>query len=156
MHVVLASRRATGHWSLRKHDRDVTNALRTCIRRTGVKVYAFANVGSHLHLLLRARGRPVFQAFLRSFAGMVALAVTGARRGRPVGGGRFWSALAWSRVVAWGHDYRGVQDYIYRNRVEGIHGRSMRFVLEMIRRRASQPARRPRSRSPTPDASRGS
>src|SRR5215471_9811140 len=119
MHVVLSSQRATGGWSLRKHERGVRAALRACVGRTGVKVYDFANVGSHLHLLLRARKREAFQAFLRAFAGMVAQKVTGARRGHPVGGGPFWSALAWSRVVSWGRDYWGVRHYIFRNRIEG-------------------------------------
>src|SRR5258707_14174494 len=68
-------------------------------RRFGVRVYDFANVGSDLHRLIRSDRRETFQAFLRSFAGIVARRVTGARRGTPVG--RFFSGLAWSRVVRW-------------------------------------------------------
>jgi hypothetical protein len=41
----------------------VREALRACAERSGVKVYDFANVGSHLHLLVRARRRQSFQAF---------------------------------------------------------------------------------------------
>ena len=130
MHVVLSSRRARGQWSLRKHHRAVREALRACVVRTGVKVYESANVGSHLHLLLRARRREAFQAFLRAFAGMVAQKVTGARRGHPVGGGPFWSALAWSRVVAWGRDYWGVRHYIFRNQIEATDGIGVRRAIE--------------------------
>ena len=130
MHVVLSSKRARGGWSLRKHEHDVRTALRTCAGRTGVKIYDFANVGSHLHLLLRARRREAFQAFLRAFAGMVAQNVTGARRGRPLGGGPFWSALAWSRVVAWGRDYWGVRHYIFRNQIEAAVGVGIRRAIE--------------------------
>src|SRR5215471_14865975 len=61
MHVVLSSKRATRGWSMRKHERGVRAALRACAGRTGIKVYDFANVGSHLHLLLRARKRDAFQ-----------------------------------------------------------------------------------------------
>src|SRR5882672_7466900 len=114
MHVVLTSHRARGPWSLRKHERDVRAALRAMARRFGIRVYDFANVGTHLHLLVRARRRDEFQAFLRSFAGVVARRVTGARRGRPLDGGRFWSTLAWSRVVTWGRDFAGVRHYIFR------------------------------------------
>ncbi len=84
--------------------------------RFGIRIYDFANVGTHLHLLVRARRRDAFQAFLRSFAGIVARRVTGARRGRPIG--RFFSDLAWSRVVSWGRDYIGVRHYVLRNQIE--------------------------------------
>jgi hypothetical protein len=83
-----------------------------------------------LHVLVRARRRDGFQGFLRSFAGIVARVVTGARRSRPLAGGRFWGGLAWSRVVHWGNDYRGVQHYIFRNTVEASDGKRVRHALE--------------------------
>ena len=128
MHVVLSSRKAEGPWSLRRHDRAVREALRGMARRFGVRVYDFANVGSHLHLLVRARRRGAFQSFLRSFAGIVARRVTGARRGTRVG--RFFSGLAWSRVVSWGRDYFGVRHYIFRNDIEGTQGPRIRQAFE--------------------------
>src|SRR3954454_7748880 len=79
MHIVMASDRARGAWSLRRHDSAVRAVLRTAARRHGIRVYEFANVGSHLHLLVRARRREAFQGFLRAFAGLVARRVTGAR-----------------------------------------------------------------------------
>src|ERR1700704_4977607 len=126
MHVVLHSARARGVWSMQAHRRKIREALRACVSPSGVRVYDFANVGSHLHLLVRARRREAFQAFLRSFAGIVARVVTGARRGQPLRGGPFWSALAWSRVVAWGRDYRGVRNYVFRNRIEATDGPAIR------------------------------
>jgi REP element-mobilizing transposase RayT len=135
MHVVLTSHRARGPWSLRRHERAVRDALRAMARRFEIKVYDFANVGSHLHLLVRARRRESFQSFLRSFAGIVARRVTGARRGRPTG--RFFSSLAWSRVVSWGRDYFGVRHYVFRNAIEGAEGSRIRRALEEgpVRRR---------------------
>jgi REP element-mobilizing transposase RayT len=130
MHLTLHSQKARGPWSLRRHVRAVHQALRECARRSGVRVYDFANVGSHVHLLLRARRRESFQAFLRSFAGIVARIVTGARRGRPIPGGRFWSSLAWSRVVAWGRDFGNVRHYVFRNQIEGDLGPRFRAALE--------------------------
>jgi hypothetical protein len=56
MHVVLSSKRARGEWSMRKHDRAI-KALRAAARRFAVRVYDFANVGTHLHLLVRVRRR---------------------------------------------------------------------------------------------------
>jgi REP element-mobilizing transposase RayT len=81
LHLTLHSDRARGEWSMLRHRREVQEALRACARRTGVRVYDFANGGSHLHLLVRAGRRDAFQAFLRSFAGIVARIVTGAQRG---------------------------------------------------------------------------
>ena len=130
MHVTLHSKRAKADWSLLRHDRSVREALRICARRSGVRVYDFANAGSHLHLLVRARKRDAFQAFLRSFAGIVARKVTLARRGRPLQGGRFWSGLAWSRIITWGRDYWTVRHYIFRNRIEGEHGPGIRRAVE--------------------------
>jgi REP element-mobilizing transposase RayT len=130
MHLTLHSERARGSWSLLRHQAMVRAALRICARRSGVRVYDFANVGSHLHLLIRARKRVDFQAFLRSFAGVVARAITGARRGRPVPGGRFWSTSAWSRIVAWGRDYWGVRRYIFRNQIEATAGPGVRMAFE--------------------------
>src|SRR5882724_12148580 len=128
MHVVLTSQRARGPWSLRRHDRTVRDALRAMAGRFGIKIYDFANVGTHLHLLVRARRRASFQGFLRSFAGIVARRVTGARRGRPTG--RFFVGIAWSRVVNWGRDYLGVRHYVFRNTIEGALGVRVRRALE--------------------------
>jgi REP element-mobilizing transposase RayT len=128
MHVVLSSERARGPWSLRRHEHSVRDALRKMAHRFGVRVYDFANVGSHLHLLVRVRRRDAFQAFLRAFAGIVARRVTGAKRGRPAG--PFFSGLAWSRVVAWGRDYLGVRHYVFRNEIEGNLGARVRRAIE--------------------------
>ncbi len=139
MHLVLTSQRARGPWSLRKHEHAVRNALRTMARRFGIRIYDFANVGTHLHLLVRARRRDSFQAFLRSFAGLIARRVTGARRGKPCG--RFFDAIAWSRVVSWGRDYLGVRHYVFRNQIEGAEGANVRRALEEgpVRTRHAQP-----------------
>src|SRR3954452_12310550 len=128
MHVVLTSQRARGPWSLRRHEQVVRESLRTMARRFDVRVYDYANVGSHLHLLVRARRRESFQGFLRSFAGLVARRVTGARRGHP--SGRFFDTLAWTRVVAWGRDYLGVRHYVFRNQIEGELGSLVRQAIK--------------------------
>jgi REP element-mobilizing transposase RayT len=128
MHVVLSARRGSGLWDLRKHDPAVRRTLRNMANRFGVRVYDFANVGSHLHLLVRARRRDAFQGFLRSFSGIVARRVTGAKRGRPAG--PFFSNLAWSRVVSWGRDYIGVRHYVFRNQIEGSLGAGVRRAME--------------------------
>jgi hypothetical protein len=99
-------------------------------------------VGSHLHLVLRARRREGFQGFLRSFSGIVARRITGAERGRRRG--RFFDGLAWSRVVSWGRDYWGLRHYVFRNQIEGALGPRVRQAFE----RGPDPGRRASPRSP--------
>jgi REP element-mobilizing transposase RayT len=146
MHLTLTSRRARGPWSLRKHDRAVREVLRRMARRFEVRVYDFANVGSHLHLVLRARRREGFQGFLRSFAGIVARRVTGARRANP--SGPFFDGLAWTRVVNWGRDYWGLRHYVFRNQIEGDQGPRIRKAFELGPNRSVDPPPSRGSRAP--------
>ena len=81
-----------------------------------MSVYQFANAGDHLHFLLRARDRLGFQSFLRTFAGLVARAITGARKCSPRG--RFWAWTAYSRVITWGREFDYVRRYVFYNEIE--------------------------------------
>jgi REP element-mobilizing transposase RayT len=97
--------------------------------RRQVKLYRFANVGNHLHLLVQARTRSDFQAFLREFAGAVAMSMTNAAKGRPR---KFWDGLAWSLVVNWGRQFKNVASYIMLNVLEssGLRDRAILAKLE--------------------------
>jgi REP element-mobilizing transposase RayT len=119
MHLVMRSSRARGEWSLRRreHDARIRAALRRASSRFGIRVYEFANAGNHLHLLIRARRRSLFQGFLRTFAGAAARCVTSARRGRRTGS--FWDGLTYSRVVGWGREFIRVRSYVVMNEREG-------------------------------------
>jgi REP element-mobilizing transposase RayT len=97
-------------------DARIRAAMRSLARHHAVRVYEFANAGSHPHLLVRAKAKNAFQVFLRAFAGLTARLVTGARRGRPVG--KFWDNLAYSRLVRWGRDFAGVRTYVLQNEME--------------------------------------
>jgi hypothetical protein len=85
--------------------------------RAGVRLMGFENVGSHLHLVVLARKRRELQKFLRGFAGQVAMLMTGAKKGKR---GKFWTELAWSRVVNWGRDLLALGDYFSRNLLESL------------------------------------
>lgn len=119
MHVVLRSSRAHGKWSmLRKLNRKaVEKVLKRGCERYDVKLLSKANVGNHIHLILKAKTRNDFQGFMRVVAGRIAANITGAKKGNAVG--RFWDHLAYSRVVAWGRDYINTQIYLTKNLFEG-------------------------------------
>src|SRR5262249_40360358 len=120
LHVVLRSSRARGGWGLRtrRNERLVSGTLRRFATRYRIRVYEVANVDNHVHILLRTPSRRELQDFLRTFAGVTARLVTKANKNRPVG--RFWDFLSYSRVVAWGRDFRGIRTYVVENRLEAL------------------------------------
>jgi hypothetical protein len=118
LHLVLRSSRAKGSWSLHVHERKARLLTHRLAARFHVRVYRLANSGNHLHLLVKAPTREASQNYLRALAGMLARAVTGARKGRPVG--KFWDHLAFSRVVAWGRDFLRTRGYLVINELEAV------------------------------------
>jgi REP element-mobilizing transposase RayT len=112
LYLALRSSRARGKWSLQRPTTEarIQEILRELSQRHGVKVFEYANGGDQLHLLLRAKSRPGFQAFLRAFAGLTARLVTGAKKGKP--SGKFWDALTYSRVLAWGKEFDSVRELV--------------------------------------------
>jgi REP element-mobilizing transposase RayT len=131
LHTVLKSSRARGEWSMlsRRHRPHVDQAVARIARHHGVRLYRYANVGNHLHLLLKTPSRLAFQRFLKEAAGTVALIVTGAKKGAALPKNEslrgFWDSLAYSRIVSWGREFRSVQQYFIKNLLEaaGLPGR---------------------------------
>jgi REP element-mobilizing transposase RayT len=120
LYIALRSSRAKGRWSL---ERPVTEAriqeiLRTLCQRHGIKLFEYAGGRDQIHLLLRAKSRTGFQAFLRAFAGLTARIVTGAKKGKP--SGKFWDALTYSRVLAWGKEFDAVRELVGKGDFEAL------------------------------------
>jgi hypothetical protein len=131
LHLSLRAISASGERSL-LHARNkwrVYGVLDKTSAKYGVRIYRYANVGNHLHLLVQAKSRAEFQAFLREFAGGVAALVTGAIKGRPE---KFWDGLAWSTVVEWGRQFRNAARYVLLNVLEasGLRSRELLRRLE--------------------------
>jgi len=129
MHIVLKSARAKGVWSLkhRKNQSRIRSMVYVYAYRFRVHVYRFANVGNHLHLLVRAKDRKDLADYLRVLAGRIAVTVSGARKYvKRVG--KFWDDLCWSRLVAWKKDFHFVQRYIYANELE-VHDPKFRELV---------------------------
>ena len=126
LHVVLRSSQATGAQSLKRFDGKISEILNRQCEVHGVRVYARANAGNHLHLVLKAPSRRALRGFLKAVCGLIARKVTGSERGAAgaarIGpqGDRFWDARPFSRVVSWGRDFVGVKNYLHLNRVEAI------------------------------------
>lgn len=142
LHVVLRSSRARGTLSLLHPNhcnliRDLMDRLKD---RWGISVYRYANVGNHLHLLVRAKSRSDWQGFIREFSGGIAMIVTGARKSHPLGRSKvaglsdsaqrgFWDQLVFTRIVKFGRDFKSVATYVLRNFWEGA-GVQVRKLLD--------------------------
>jgi hypothetical protein len=120
LHVVLRSSKARGGNSFlhRRNKGTIHLLLIDTAARYGIKIYGYENVGNHIHLVIRGRTRRCLQAFLKVFPQRLMFQVTGARKGQPRG--RFFDAIAYSRVVAWGREFKIVKDYLWKNRLEAL------------------------------------
>jgi len=127
MHLVLRSSKARGALSLLRHDGKIDAILRGQAAKHFVKLQSFVNVGNHLHLKVKANSRAGFQAFLISASAMIARAVTGARRGR--GFGKFWDALAYTRVLITEFEEKTLDKYFSANALEAVFGRQIREIF---------------------------
>lgn len=119
MHVVLRSSLAVGKWSLRaiENIKIVERTVRKLAQKHGIKVYKFANVGNHIHLLIRLGHRFSFAPFIRALTGIIAAKVTGTRKKSPLKE-YFWDFRPWSRIVEWGNAYAAAKSYVIQNEME--------------------------------------
>jgi REP element-mobilizing transposase RayT len=131
MHIVLKSARAKGLWSLkhRKNESKITSMVYVYAHRFDVHVYRFANVGNHIHLLVKASDRKALADYLRVLAGRIAVTVSGARK-QTKRIGKFWDHLCWSRLVKWGKEFHFVQRYVFANELEAIDPKYRALVLK--------------------------
>ena len=131
IHLVLKSKRASGAWSMkhRKNQSRITSMVYVYASRFRVQVYSFANVGDHLHLLVKASDRKDLADYLRVLAGRIAVTVSGAKKYvKKIG--RFWDHLCWSRLVKWGKEFHLVQRYVFTNELEAIDQKFRQMVLK--------------------------
>jgi hypothetical protein len=117
MHLTFKSSRARGAWSMHKRADGIEALVYETAERFNVRIDMYSNVGNHLHLVAQGKKRFLFQNFLRVVAQRVMFLVTGACKGNPQG--TFWDGLVHSRVVYWGKDFDRLQDYFYKNDLEG-------------------------------------
>jgi REP element-mobilizing transposase RayT len=90
--------------------------------RLGVRLYRYANVGNHIHLLIKVSSRAVWQRFLRELTGAIAIIVTAAKKGQALkqneSGRGFWDRLAFTRIVHFGRDFENMGRYLIKNLFE--------------------------------------
>jgi len=121
LHVVLRSSIARGQNSMlhprnERHIHDFTHKL---AKKWGVRIYRYANVGNHIHLLVRVRSRELWKRFLRELAGGIPMIVTGAKKGVALKKNEtergFWDHLAFTRIISFGRDFENMGRYLIKN-----------------------------------------
>jgi REP element-mobilizing transposase RayT len=107
---------------------------RVC-KKHGVTLYKYANVGNHLHFVLKIPGRPRWAAFIRELTGRIAQ-VTQGITGQQKGSEKFWLQLPFTRVVqGWRKAFRTALDYVELNwlEAEGFISRKQTKTLKDLR-----------------------
>lgn len=126
LHLVLRSTKAVGPLSFRRpaNARSIQGILKRFAAKHSVRILSYANVGNHLHLHLRLRSRESYKAFVRAISGAIALAITGASKGRPQAkrckSHRFFDRRPFSRIVRGARALLRLKDYILVNQLEGF------------------------------------
>lgn len=116
MHLILKSERASGLWALDKYRPEIEALIEELGQRFQIKIRGRQVMWNHVHLLIQGRKRFQIQNFLRVLPARITMLVTGAGKSRPVG--RFWSGIAFSRIVKWGRDYLIMLRYIAKNALQ--------------------------------------
>lgn len=142
LHVVLKSSKARGQLSMLnpRHANHVETFVRKTARQRGIKLYRFANVGNHIHLLIQAPTREAWKRFSKELSGGIAQIVTGAQKGRalkrdpdpsiPESAKRgFWDHLLFTRIVSFRRDFNSVAKYLVKNLFEAA-GVPMKRLLK--------------------------
>jgi len=144
-HLVLRSDFAYGQRMLTRHRPLINRIVQKAKKRFDIKVYEFAIVSNHIHLLAKGRSRSDLQNFFRVVAGHTAQEIlrqypirdkdqpmggggTSARRGGAPAGplksrereNKFWQTRIYSRVVSWGREFVAVKKYVIQNMLEAL------------------------------------
>lgn len=111
LHLVLRARESTLRTP--KNFGKISAILRSTAEKYGVRIFGSANVGNHIHIVLKIADRKKWSAFIRELTGRMAFT---ARSARP---GRFWIHRPFTRIIrSWKKAFRSVLDYVYLNQLE--------------------------------------
>lgn len=110
VHVILRTKQSVLRQP--KYFARVNETVAETARKYGIKIYDYANVGNHLHILLKLHHIRLWTPFIRELTSRLAALfnITG-----------FFTQLPFTRVVAgWRRAYRIARDYMELNRLEAL------------------------------------
>ena len=142
MHITMRSKRATGSWTLDlfRHKGPVERLVRKRAKQYRIRIHGYANAGNHLHLVIQAQAKDDLTKFLRVICGLIPRLVTGARKGKKLGG-KFWDNLVYSKIVASHRYFQRVCRYVEINAMEaaGVWSREWERIAKRQQRQGPAP-----------------
>lgn len=131
IHVVFRAKK--GGMRTPKAFAQVSRILETSARKHGVKIYNLANVGNHLHLVVKLGHVRAWSGFVREVCGRIGLLMK--KLGVTSKGEGFWLMRPFTRIVkGWGRAFRNLCEYVYLNELEArgiISRKETRTVREL-------------------------
>lgn len=111
----------------------VAKLTETSAHKHGIKIYKFANVGNHLHLVIKLGHVRAWSGFVKEVCGGIGLLMK--KMGVTIKGEGYWLVRPFTRIVrGWGQVFRNLCDYIYLNELEArgmISRKETRTVREL-------------------------
>ncbi len=133
IHTVLRAQK--GGMRLPKTLQSVNRIVRSTCQKHGVRLYEYANVGNHLHLLIKIPHVRRWSAFIRELTGRIAQYMQTILT-EPKSSLSFWKQRPFTRIVrSWKKAYKIAKDYVVLNQLEaeGFISRSETKTLKDLR-----------------------
>lgn len=130
LHITL--RATQGGMRLPKCFKKVNDSVYETAKKYGIKIYKYANVGNHIHLLVKLSKLNLWAAFIREVTGKIGLIM---RMSMEIAG-KFWKYRPHTRIVrGWRKAFRIAKDYIDLNvlEAEGFISRKETKTLKDLR-----------------------
>lgn len=127
--ILLTLRAVQGGMRLPKAFGKVDAAIHRCAHKYGVKVYEYANVGNHLHFVLKIPRRASWAGFIRELTGEIAAQMKFLLAIKE----KFWMFRPHTRVVqGWKKAYNAAVTYVRLNTLEA-EGHTNRYEIEKLK-----------------------
>ena len=97
----------------------VTTLLNQRAQKYGVKIYSQANVGNHIHLVVRMTNRKLWNGFIRDFSSSLSHELR--TLGILAKAHKLWKHRPFTRVVqGWKRAYKSLLEYVNLNQLEAL------------------------------------
>lgn len=113
IHLVLRAKKGT--LGLPKTFKQVNETVAETSKKHGVKIYKYANLGNHLHILIKISSVRRWAAFIRELTGRIAQLV----KEFTLDDNSFWLHRPFTRIVrGWQKAFRTAKEYVELNQLE--------------------------------------
>lgn len=113
IHIVIRS----NHKSIfNPSNQSLDQLIRTQTEKFHIRLYDFALNWSHIHLLIRIKDQQNYVRFIRSLTAILSLRVRQYQKTQT--SIKTFTLRPYSRIIEWGKDFKGVQNYQALNQLE--------------------------------------